>query len=405
MGVVPRATERGSGRAALIALIAAQVVASTGAGLALTVASVTVLELSGSERAAGLAQTAIVVGASILTLPVSRLAARAGRRASLAAAYAAAAVGALVGAMGVAASSWGLVLVGLAFVGGGTVAGLAARFAAADTASRPKDVALAIALVLWASTVGSLVGPNLVSLTGLGTSTGAFLLLAALYAGAGGIVLLAVPRTLGRSAVVGGRSSRAGALRLLAARPRALMGVGISAAVHIAMVALMAMAPVHLHHQMASDSMIGAAMSGHLAAMYALSPVVGLAVARWGARSSAVGSLALVLLAAVVLAVSASEAGWAFGAGLTLLGFGWSMGMVAGSSLIVGALEPGERAGVQGATDLVLNLGGGAASIVAGLVVAGAGYEALAVAFAIAVGLAALLAVLAPATTWRRAGV
>ncbi|WP_237580530.1 hypothetical protein [Clavibacter nebraskensis] len=64
------------------------------------------------------------------------------------------------------------------------------------------------------------------------------------------------------------------------------------------------------------------------------------------------------------------------------------MGMVAGSAPVVEALEPDERLATQGTTDLVINVGGGAASVVAGVIVAGQGYAALATAFAVGVGLA-----------------
>ncbi|WP_440662037.1 MFS transporter [Clavibacter nebraskensis] len=281
----------------LRALVAAQVAASTGAGLSLTIASVAVLELSGSERIAGLAQTAIVVGASVLTIPVSRLAARAGRRWSLGLAYALAMLGALVCAAAIAASAWEAVLFGLTLVGGGTVAGLAARFAAAETARRPRDAALAIALVLWASTVGSVVGPNLVSLTGVGASSGAFMLLAALYAIAALVVMLAVPSSPPRPSRARARSSPATVMRVLRGRPAASAGIGLSAIVHVTMVALMAMAPVHLHHDMAPDAVVGLVMSGHLAAMYGLSPLFGLVIARHGTRGSAIASMIIVCCA------------------------------------------------------------------------------------------------------------
>lgn len=369
--------------------MAAQVAASTGAGLSLTIASVAVLELSGSERIAGLAQTAIVVGASVLTIPVSRLAARAGRRWSLGLAYALAMLGALVCAAAIAASAWEAVLFGLTLVGGGTVAGLAARFAAAETARRPRDAALAIALVLWASTVGSVVGPNLVSLTGVGASSGAFMLLAALYAIAALVVMLAVPSSPPRPSRARARSSPATVMRVLRGRPAASAGIGLSAIVHVTMVALMAMAPVHLHHDMAPDAVVGLVMSGHLAAMYGLSPLFGLVIARHGTRGSAIASMIIVCCAGGgILALSASGDELGFGLGLALLGIGWSMGMVAGSAPVVEALEPDERLATQGTTDLVINVGGGAASVVAGVIVAGQGYAALATAFAVGVGLA-----------------
>jgi MFS family permease len=357
----------------------AQVAASTAAGLTLTSASVTAMEVSGSERIAGLAQTSIVLGASVLTLPISRLASRLGRRTSLGVAYGIAALGALVGAVAIPLNLWVMLLFGFACIGGGTVAGLAARFAAADAAKHRGGAATAIAFVLWSSTVGSIVGPNLIGLTGLGSSATAFLVISALYASATLVVLAAVPASLGnRESKTKKRTGIPGAVRVFSANPSAGMGLLVSSAVHVAMIALMAMAPVHLHHAMASTSVIGLVMSAHLAAMYILSPIFGLLVRHFGSRSAGSAGIAVSGFGAIVLASASDQGPWMFGIGLTVLGFGWSLGMVAGSTMVTQALSQDDRLSTQSSTDLVINLGGGAASVIAGTLVAGFGYEFLA---------------------------
>ncbi|MHC2186253.1 MFS family permease [Rathayibacter agropyri] len=368
---------------ALRTLVAAQVLASTAAGLVLATASVTAVALAGTEQVAGATQTAMVVGASVLTLPIARLSERFGRRAALSLAYSIAATGALVGAAAIGLGLWWLLVLGTVLIGGGAVAGLAARFAAADSAPAPDTTAAMIAMVLWASTVGSLVGPNLAALTAGATS---FLLPAVLYGAAAACIRIGLPTTT--AALVRPVIVRANAITVLREHPRALAGVAISVASHAVMIALMALAPVHLHHagqhgggEHGADEttvVVGIVLSGHLAAMYGFSPLFGLLVRRWGALRCGAAGLALTASAAGILAIGASNGPLLFGIGLVLLGAAWSLGTVAGSTLVTLDLAPADRAAAQSMTDLLLNVGGGAASITAGLVAAAAGYAVLA---------------------------
>lgn len=123
---------------------------------------------------------------------------------------------------------------------------------------------------------------------------------------------------------------------------------------------------------------VGIVLSGHLAAMYGFSPLFGLLVRRWGALRCGAAGLALTASAAGILAIGASNGPLLFGIGLVLLGAAWSLGTVAGSTLVTLDLAPADRAAAQSLTDLLLNVGGGAASITAGLVAAAAGYAVLA---------------------------
>ncbi|PPH76361.1 MFS transporter [Rathayibacter rathayi] len=364
--------------AAVRVIAVAQVAASTAAGLVLTTASVAAVELAGTEQVAGTTQTAMVIGASVLTVPIARRSSRSGRRAALTLAYGIASAGALIAAAAVGLGLWWLLVLGSALIGGGTVAGLAARFAAADSAPSADRTASVIAFVLWASTVGSLVGPNLASLTG---STGAatFLLPAALYAAAAACIRGGMPPTPATFEPARRRGTRPKAITVLRAHPRALAGVVISTASHGAMIALMALAPVHLHAAGQHTSAVGLVMSAHLAAMYGFSPVFGALVRHCGALRCGVAALALAASASGVLAVGAQGGVVLFGVGLALLGAAWSLGMIAGSTLVTLGLPTDQRAAAQGLTDLLLNVGGGVASMTAGLVAAAVGYPTLGV--------------------------
>lgn len=381
----------------VLALALAQVAASTAAGLSLTIASVAAYELSGLDQIAGLAQTSIVAGASLLTIPLARISATHGRRIGLVLGYSVAACGALVAYIAVTLMSWPLLLAGLVLVGGGTVASLAARFAAADAARVPSDIAVTIGFVLWAATVGSIAGPHLVGLFGEVGEAGAFLALALLYVTATAIVAIWVPSTLGSpSARNANRLPRSLVVHQLRTHPLAMRGLVISTLVHMSMIAQMAMAPVHLHHASAPASFVGAVMSSHLASMYILSPVFGILVTRFGADHLGAVGLGTSLVSSLLLAYGAAEHDVVFVIGLVLLGFSWSLGMISGSTLVSQGLDSAARSASQSSTDLAINVGGGIASLLAGIVVAALGYATLALSVGVVLVMALLLMWLRP---------
>ena len=80
---------------------------------------------------------------------------------------------------------------------------------------------------------------------------------------------------------------------------------------------------------------------------------------------------------------------------LILLGLGWSASTVAGSAMVTESVAPHDRPGLQGTSDLVMNLCGAAGGALAGPVLALVGFSGL--------GIAALLLVLVTTTTTLRA--
>src|ERR671917_721687 len=131
-----------------------------GITVGITVGGLLARDVAGSDTAAGLGSTAGVLGAAVVAVPLARISDRAGRRAGLAAGYAVAVLGALVTVVAAVVSSLPLLLVGLFAFGAATTCGLQARYAAADLAV-PEHRGRALSLVVWATTVGSVVGPNL----------------------------------------------------------------------------------------------------------------------------------------------------------------------------------------------------------------------------------------------------
>lgn len=361
-------------RVTLAALALAQISGAAAAGVSLTASAIAVTHLAGSATPAGLAQTVTIVGAGAASIPLARLASRRGRRSSLRVAYLIALAGGLTAAWGAALGVLGLFLVGLVGVGSGTAAGLALRFAAADLAADPARRPQYIALILWVASVGSFAGPQLAtSSLSSGMAAAPFLAIAGLYAVSLLILSLIRAPVLEKvhpvSAPVGPPPA---GCRIPAAAWNAIV---VSTSTHVAMTGLMGMAPVFLTERGVGIETVAAIMSAHLVGMYVASPLFGLLVRVTRHRTAWVAALTCILAACVVIAMSTQSA-VSFGFGLTLLGLGWSLSMVASSAGLAG-VPPASRLRAQGMADTFLNIGGALGSLLAGLVVGLAGYPTL----------------------------
>lgn len=417
-------------RRTLATLAASQVLAGIGVATGVAVSSLVASELSGSDAVAGFTQTAAVVGAAIVALPLARIAARHGRRRSLSSGFGLAAVGAVLAALATWWGSWPLLVVAMLAFGAGSATGLAARFAATDLAT-PSRRATDLSVVVWATTVGSVLGPTLGGVAdrvgaglagnaahhgaGAGASADAgptaapYVLATVVFVAAAAVVWVWLrPDPLHVAARLAGRPSgdvpgdapgeasgdAPGAVLGAAAtappggvrrgwevvRSSATARLALAAVVlsHLVMVGLMTMTPVHMNHGGATLQVVGLVISAHIAGMYALSPVIGWLADRLGhARVLVVGGVVL-LAAAVVVAGAPSDDAGRLTVGLVLLGVGWSCGLVAGSALLVDATPDGARTAVQGVSDLAMNLGGALGGVVAGLVITVSSYSGLA---------------------------
>lgn len=384
-------------------LTGSQMLGGVGVSSGIAVGSILAEDMLGSPDLAGLANTAQVLGAAVFVVPMARVMAARGRRAGLVLGYLTGSLGAVLAVLAGVWSSFGLLLCATALFGAATASSSQARYAAADLAE-PARRGRDLSLVVWATTVGVVLGPNLLGAgeataraLGLPGLVGPFLFSLVGFLLAGLVLwLLLRPDPLlvaRRVAAEGGDhapahgSVRRG-LRVIGRTPPALLGVVAIAVGHTVMVAVMVMTPLHMHHGGATLQLVGLVISAHVLGMYAFSPLTGLLTDRFGARA-VILSGAVLLVAATALSGRAPE-GWSAGlvAGMFLLGLGWSATMVAGSTLLAGAVPVSERAGAQGASDVSMGLAAGGGGAVAGLIVGTWGFGWLCLA---AGGLALLL--------------
>jgi MFS family permease len=396
-------------RRTLRVLFATQVISGVGFAIGASVGALLAAEMAGVGMS-GIAQSAVVVGGALFAIPATAIVRHRGRRLSLAGGYAVATVGALVIVLAAMSNAVPLLFAGFLLFGGATAAGFQARYAALDLAP-PALRARHLSIVVWATTIGAVAGPNLAAVAGAaldphGVPTlAAPFFFSALLLGLAAIVLLLLmrpdpiivareaERALARptgSADAGDSSRLAGdrpadgmraALRAVAGLPVARSGLTAMTVGHAVMIAVMAMTPVHIrgagHDATVTLRIVGIVLSMHIAGMFAFAPVMGWLADRFGRRSVILGGIALLLLACALAATAGHQTGRLAGA-MMVLGLGWSATMVAGSTLFSEAVPASLRASGQGLSDLVIGLAGACAGALSGVVLHVGSYALLA---------------------------
>jgi MFS family permease len=368
------------------------------------VVSLLASDLLGSDRLAGTGSAAFTLGAAFTAIPLAAFMRRRGRRVGLSRALLFGAVGSAIAATGGQLRWFPLFLVGMVAFGAGQAATLQQRYVAADLAE-PDRQGASIAAVVWVGTIGAALGPLLTPFEkrvatwmGLDELVGPFLFATAFFLVAAVVVWRRLrPDPL---EVIGGIDPHAERTRLLRvvrssssviwASPGARLGLAAMAASQAAMVGVMTMTPPHMKDHGHAD-LSAFVIALHIVGMYGLAPVVGRLVDRFGAvRAIQFG--AVILGGGTITTVLAGYVPALMFVGLFVLGLGWNIGLIGGTTLLTASVPESSRVEVQGTGDLTLSLCGAAAALSSGLVKASFGFHFLADG---ATALAAALLVLA----------
>lgn len=363
-------------------LAAGQALGGFGLGATLSVGALLAVELSGSPAWSGAAATVSTLGAAAVAMPLANLAYQRGRRIALASGAFLAILGAILMIAATYTRLFPVELVALFLLGAGSAVSLQARFAAADLPTgKPKGKDLS--LVVWATTLGAVVGPNLIA---PGEALGLWLGMPHL---AGPFIFTIIaqlsstlvfwfglrpdPLIVARD-IAGLPPKRtnpgiAGALVVIRQFPIAGFSVLTIALSHMVMVSVMAMTPAHLDSEGHSLAEVGFTISLHIAGMYAFAPVFGNLTDRLGAKPViAIGQLTF--LVSLALSGFGQSEFVAVVIGLFLLGLGWSATTVAASALLSESLGTEDRSKVQGFSDTLMSLSGAFGGAVAGTILA-----------------------------------
>lgn len=370
-------------RRTLRLLFVSQILGGVGVAVGMSVGALLAAEMV-SVGVSGLAQSAVVMGAALLAVPASRIVQRRGRAPSLTALYLTAALGGSLVVASAMLRSVPLLFIGFFLFGGASAASLQARFAAVDHAPKER-VGRHLSLIVWATTIGGVLGPNLAPVAarlldpyGIPTLGAPFVFSIALFSLVAAFLFLFMrPEAMPAARKAGALRDAVAAVR---ATPDARLGIAATAVGHTVMVAVMAMTPVHImaggHTSADTIRIVGIVISVHIAGMYAFAPLMGWMSDRFGRGQVILVGLALLLVACGVAGTAGHDT-TRLAIGLFALGLGWSATMVSGSALLSAAIAAEMRPATQGLSDLVMGLAGATAAALSGVVVQALGYPAL----------------------------
>ena len=369
-------------------LSVAHALSSTAFLASATITSIVGADLSGRTAWAGVPSAVYLLGVAAASLVLGYAMDRIGRRRALSAGFALGACGAALAVWAVMERTFAGFLGALALMGPASAAAGLSRFVAAEV--HPEDErGRAIATVVVGGTAGTLIWPALS--VSLGTRLAAsnvsdlvwpfgvstiLLALASLVVAAflrpdPGVMALSLAGH-DRDAAGAAAAGRTAPLGEILRRPGARVAIASMVSGHAIMVMVMVITALHMRNHSHGVAAISVTTSLHVLGMFAFSIVS-------GRLADTVGRAPVIMAGAAILAIACgvaplSPAFVPITVGLFLLGLGWNLCFVGGSSLLADQLSPGERARTQGFNDLLMGLVAASGSFLSGHVFAAVGY-------------------------------
>lgn len=377
-------------------LFLTQILGGLAVGIGIAVGALLIEGMTGSSTFTGLAQSLFVGGSALVVVPAVRITERFGRRGGLAFGYGCAVVGTVVVVSAIHLETAVVAVIGYFLLGAASFAGLQSRYAAADLAPAARRGSH-LAIIVWATTIGSVAGPSLAGLAerawtgwfGGPDYVGSMVAIGVLCLITAAIILaLLRPDPLLTAREISGETdapkrSIADGYRTAKTNPAVRTGAIAAALGHFVMVGVMAMTALHIKHGMADPdealTVVGVILGLHIGGMYAFAPIIGRLVDKYGSRPVLVAGTAILVAACTVAGSSPASDHVRISIGLVLLGIGWSAMTVGSAALVTGAVSPAERPSTQGFSDLVMGLAAMAAGLASGPIVEYASYGILCV--------------------------
>ncbi|MFC4425947.1 MFS transporter [Deinococcus navajonensis] len=368
----------------LLPLYAAQALATGGATVS-TILSSVIMSGLGHEALSGLPATLISASGALSAGLFGALMLRRGRRLGLATAFGLGVVGAMTGFLGARAGTVGIFLLGAALMGAAQGGYQQARYAAAESVAPGRRGAALGALMLM-SVLGSLIMTGASgSIEGAAARLGSSAEVAGWLIAAGLMLTAALLMLVWRPTAAAQSNRQRAALRqvltLAGVRSTAL---GLVTAQGL-MTTLMSLTPLRAHHAGMDHTGVSGLISAHIAGMFGFGWLTGPLIDRLGTRTGYAAGAAL--LSAAALTAPLPGTAW-LGISMFLLGLGWNLVFLSGSKFLT------RFPAAQGATDSLGYVAAGTGTLLGGLVIAHAGFTALALA-------CALLALLPLVSAWR----
>jgi MFS family permease len=358
----------------VLLLATAQALFQTASVMVMTVGGLAGALIAPAPQWATAPIAAMFLGTALTTVPASMWMARVGRRTGFV-------VGALLGvaagvlaALGIWLESLALLSLGTFLVGAYQAFAQFYRFAAgeaAEEAFRPR----AISLVLAGGIVAALLGPMLGR---WGTPllepayAGSFLLLALVSLLAAGLLArLQVPHVPTQA----GAPTAGRPLRAIVRQPSylaALFGAATGGGVMILAMTATPIAMIHHHHALSDATLV---IQLHVLGMFVPSFFTGSLIARFGVLRVMLAGV--VLLAGHVLMSLTGTGLQSFASALVMLGVGWNLLYIGGTTLLTSTYSAAERSRAQATNDMSIFVVGLLSSLGAGALLEAVGWQTL----------------------------
>lgn len=377
-----------------------------------TLMSIIGAQLGGSDASAGIPSTISMVGRAVAGYPIGWLMDRWGRRAGLTLGYLLAILGGILSVVAIGQESLIGFSLGVGLAGMARSTSEQSRYIAAE-AEVPDRRAKTIGLIVAGGTIAAVVGPLFVTPAGRMMEQAGWLAATGPYAASAFLSLLslglvyfflrpdplavgkAVEEAYGIPRTAEQRQEMGRSLRQVLDDPRVRLAFAALMISQFVMTYLMVIMPLHMNHNNHGTEAIAWMISSHSLGMYVFSWLTGWMIER-------AGRVSIIVLGALTLAVSAIFTPVWLGAIplsaiMFLVGLGWNYAFIAGSSLLSDALTQNERGRIQGASETLIAVAGGAGSLSSGIVFSMSGVTGLS-----AVGFAFSVALLVAAVLWGR---
>jgi len=376
----------------VLVLALAQVFGACGTIVVVTFGGIVGARIAPTPALATLPMALTVVGVALATLPATLAMRRFGRKPTFVASATLSAGAALLGAWATAHSQFALFCAVGLLIGGSNAVVMQYRFAATEYAPL-EQAGRAVGMVMVATLVAAVIGPEIGDrarlLGGWPEFTGSFLALAALSS-LGGVALAYLGAPELRSVV---QAAGERPLRVVAAQPEFIVAVLAGITSSAVMTFIMTATPISMHvHDGMTVTATRQVITAHLVSMYAPSLVSGWLTRVLGLKTMMLLGVAAIGACVVVAAVVGHEFAH-YLASLVLLGLGWNLLFVAGTTLLTRTYTPAERFKAQGLNDFTMFAAQAVMSLLAGSAIAAVGWIGLnlvavplLVAMAVAVG-------------------
>ncbi|MFH1803687.1 MAG: MFS transporter [Pseudomonadota bacterium] len=340
--------------------------------IGITLTSLVGMQLAPVASLATLPLALLVLGNLVAVHPLSIFMQRYGRRRGLVAGAMLGVVGGLISAWGVYTASFTIFCLGALPIGAYQASAMYYRYAALETVPDAQK-GRAAAFVVGGGVIAALIAPGLAVWSRdaiVIPFLGSYLVVAALALLACA-VMCALPQGGIPARVAGGW----GVMAKLLQRPQIRAAIAISAAGHGIMILVMNATPLAMKFCGFDVDISAQVIQWHIIGMFLPAFVAGPLMDRYGPRKMAMAGVAVLVLSAAVALSGQNQT--AFLISSFLLGLGWNLMLLAGTTLLGEGHDASERGHAQGAMELGNGLVGTFASFASGALIVGAGWDAI----------------------------